>query len=292
MFTMAGALAAVHSPMMSAVAAVPDFPFKLVETTLDTAVDARARLDAPGVSAVILGPIDSVERLSQQIAFAQEATPKVTPEEVVAVSRTLDFPSAIIDLRRSKMAETCKRIEEMLAKNDAKLPTVSQTDADGRRRQLDREEVRKLLLESCDPSERVDVGQWPSEPAKSANVQQALAALFYDDRNGFIGVFPTDDATTVPALLNYGGWNSCPPTAYIVAALRSWRQRYGAELVGASGDSMVVSVTRRPDNREEALALASEQYQFCNDIVDQGLGSVAELAAYLMASDAWYFWWD
>jgi hypothetical protein len=34
------------------------------------------------------------------------------------------------------------------------------------------------------------------------------------------------------------------------------------------------------------------QYAYCNDIIDQGVGSYPALAAELMARDWWFFWWD
>jgi len=40
------------------------------------------------------------------------------------------------------------------------------------------------------------------------------------------------------------------------------------------------------------MELAKEQYIFCNDIVDQGVGTVSALAATLLDSNYWYFWWD
>ena len=105
-------------------------------------------------------------------------------------------------------------------------------------------------------------------------------------------LIPTDDWTTVPAHLRYGGWNACPKSEYHVAALRSWRDRYGAELIGLSFDRMDLRVATRPQTRSQALELAREQYVYCNDIVDQGLGTFSKLAACLMASNLWGFWWD
>ncbi len=55
---------------------------------------------------------------------------------------------------------------------------------------------------------------------------------------------------------------------------------------------MDLRVTRRPQSRAEALELAREHYIYCNDIVDQGLGTLSALAACLMANDLWEFWWD
>jgi hypothetical protein len=103
---------------------------------------------------------------------------------------------------------------------------------------------------------------------------------------------PTDDWTTVPAHLRWGGWNACPAPEYHIAALRAWRDRFGAELVGLAFDTMNLRVARRPQTRPEALDIAREQYLYCSDIVDQGVGTLSALAATLMASDWWFFWWD
>jgi len=77
-----------------------------------------------------------------------------------------------------------------------------------------------------------------------------------------------------------------------VAVLRYWNGTYGAELVGASNDVLELRVARRPSSKEEALRLAQEQFWFCYDIVDQGVGTIENLAATLFVSDIWYFWWD
>ncbi len=55
---------------------------------------------------------------------------------------------------------------------------------------------------------------------------------------------------------------------------------------------MNIRVKQRPQTREAAIDLAREQYVYCNDIVDQGVGTLSVLAAVLMESDWWYFWWD
>ena len=74
--------------------------------------------------------------------------------------------------------------------------------------------------------------------------------------------------------------------------MRSWFERYGAELVGIDGDTLNLRVQRRPTGRDEALALAREQYHYCPDLVDQGVGTISALASELMASDWWFLWWD
>jgi hypothetical protein len=107
-----------------------------------------------------------------------------------------------------------------------------------------------------------------------------------------IALIPTDDPTAIPAFMQWGHWNACPPPAYHVAALRAWRDKYGAELIGLGSDVINLRVARRPATREEALDLARVQHVYCNDIIDQGVGTYRALAAGLMENDWWFFWWD
>jgi hypothetical protein len=122
------------------------------------------------------------------------------------------------------------------------------------------------------------LGQWPASP-------NALPKLY-------IGVVPTDDWTTLPAYLRWGGWNECPAPEHHVAALRRWRDRYGAELIGISSDVINVRVATRPKTRKDALALAHEHHIYCSDVINQGVYTYRAHAADLMANDWWNFWWD
>jgi hypothetical protein len=55
---------------------------------------------------------------------------------------------------------------------------------------------------------------------------------------------------------------------------------------------MNIRVKSRPPTRKAALELAREQYVYCSDIVEQGAQTLSALAAMLMGSGWWYFWWD
>ena len=144
------------------------------------------------------------------------------------------------------------------------------------------------------------VGEWPtgtSPPAGGTSPSSGLTVAYstLTDRPRpmvHIVLIPTDDPTTIPAHMRWGNWNECPPPAYHVAALRAWRDRYGAELVGLGADTINLRVSRKPATREEALELARVQYAYCCDIIDQGVRSYRALAASLMAHDWWFFWWD
>lgn len=111
------------------------------------------------------------------------------------------------------------------------------------------------------------------------------------DRVGIVLV-PTERSWEAPAYLNYGGWNECPEPAVHVAFLRRWHERYGAEVVSIGPDVMEISVARPVAGREEALALADEQFLYSYDIVAQGTETLDRLAAHLLQATVWYFWWD
>jgi len=135
-------------------------------------------------------------------------------------------------------------------------------------------------------------GDWPETPGPEPELTLVtdLRGLYLPAV--FLARLPSEDWTEIPAHLNFGGWNDCPLPEHQVAALRSWRERYGAVLVGLGSDTMYLRVERRPKTRDEALKLAREHALFCPDIIDQGYGTPAALAAALMAHDAWFFWWD
>ncbi len=140
--------------------------------------------------------------------------------------------------------------------------------------------------------EDAEVGEWPdkSQPLSDGVIE---TALIEDPRTPVhILTFPGADDAEIFARLRWGGWNACPPPAIHMAMLRSWRERYGAELVGLGGDTLTYRVRSRPKTRKEALAVAREAYAYCLDTVDQGYGDLSGLAAALMVSDWWAFWWD
>src|SRR6266567_2610402 len=99
------------------------------------------------------------------------------------------------------------------------------------------------------------VGEWPAEPSPSVELSVMKKYNLTLLPNVHIALIPTDDWTTVPAHLRWGGWNACPRAEYHVAALRSWRDRFGAELIGLSSDRMDLRVAHRPDTVEQALEL-------------------------------------
>src|SRR5262249_49549611 len=139
------------------------------------------------------------------------------------------------------------------------------------------------LLAAMTNQREPELGEWPAQAPEMPRLSVVselgtgtpLASVH-------IVTVPTNDSTEIPAYLYFGGWNACPAPEFQVAALRSWRARFGAQLVGLGADVMNCRVTTRPLERAQALDLAREQYAFCPDLIEQGAGTMSALAAALM----------
>jgi len=136
-------------------------------------------------------------------------------------------------------------------------------------------------------------GDWPGEMAGAMELTAHTNIM-----NGrplkqvYIGLVEVDEPWQVPVAVQSGGWNDCPYPGVQGGIMRYWQQAYGAEIVSITGDVIECKVARPPIEKEAALALAWEQYWYCYDIVDQGCETVSNLAASLINSPYWYFWWD
>lgn len=107
----------------------------------------------------------------------------------------------------------------------------------------------------------------------------------------WIALLPCREPWEVPAVLGYGGWNGCPMPAEHVAVFREWYARHGAEPLVMGSDTVELLV-RPIEESAEAKRVAIEQYAYCSDIVDQGVGTVEALASGLLDASVWFFWWD
>jgi hypothetical protein len=138
-----------------------------------------------------------------------------------------------------------------------------------------------------------ELGDWPATPPLPAGLTVATDILSGRPLDQVhILLIPTRSSWEVPAYLRWGGSNECPIAEHHVVAFRSWHERYGAEIVGVNGATINARTSRRPAARPEALTLAREQFRYAPDIVEQGLNSISALAALLLQSDWWFFWWD
>lgn len=265
-----------------------NFPFKLIEVSGHEALQKWQELKASNQGTpIILDP--DIERIGEPFEPTYFPNGPRSLAQILDASQRLSFPDGLIALRKAEDASASAEIETMRNDPNASVPTIVEIGKDGQRRTLSREEA----MAAMSPSDSEPLGEWPASPSVPVGLTVASDIMSGKPlKKVYLAIIPTEDATTIPAHLRWGDWNENPSPEWHVAALRSWRDRYGAELVGISADTMNVRVQRRPQSRDEAIALAREQYAYCSDIVDQGVGTISQLARNLMVDDWWFFWWD
>jgi len=132
---------------------------------------------------------------------------------------------------------------------------------------------------------------WPGDAEGDMTGGEAMDSFYGMDEPLLLAEVPVKNPWEVFAYLPFGGWNECPDTAGLMAAAKSWYERFGAVPAMVTHDVLQFTVPK-PVAPEQAMELALEQYAWCPDIVDQGCESVGSLADTLAQSTVWFFWWD
>jgi Domain of unknown function (DUF4253) len=114
----------------------------------------------------------------------------------------------------------------------------------------------------------------------------------YDPNYGMapdrVGLLPTTDKYAVMAALETNGDNYDIGTAGVIAWMKELEQEQPYVLTGIGFDYMEGNFTSPV---KDPAGMARRMYQFCPDIVDQGVETVAALANDLKKGTL-YFWWD
>jgi hypothetical protein len=93
----------------------------------------------------------------------------------------------------------------------------------------------------------------------------------------------------VPAVM---AWEAEAPNVFLSAMLRSWEDRFRAQVVGFEGSTMYVSVARPPGTASDASQVALEHMLLGDDNHRPGLLDFADYAESLVGERCWSFWWD
>lgn len=146
-------------------------------------------------------------------------------------------------------------------------------------------------LEEEEPKFRgIPQDDWPDDVPPRSDFY--IPAQLAKDGQVCIALLPTQHSWHVPALLRFGGWNDCPFTEEHVAMFRYWQGRFGAEVVGIAGDVVEMTVPKPPQDQNNALELAREQWIYCEEMVTEGTQTLEALAASLLKANVWFFWWE
>jgi hypothetical protein len=124
------------------------------------------------------------------------------------------------------------------------------------------------------------------EPSRAVVVQAAVTP-------GYVALVRVERPYDLPAALTWTGaaGHAVAPAAH-AAVLRGWAERFDAEPVALTADTLELVIGRPPRDPDVALAVAREQFAYCPDVVTRGTGRLWDLAGTQVVSSSWYFWWD
>jgi hypothetical protein len=218
-------------------------------------------VDRTGYYPIVLG--DRGEELECYYDKIEERSSRAVVEKILEESENIDADKWLVDTARELREDD---------EDDSDVWIEGEDFPD------DRQDIDRDILDEID--------YWSEDfRGKSEYTIQSLERVL-------ILLIPTKNSWETFAFLGFGGWNSCPDTATHIAIAKQWYERYGAEVVGISQDTIEMRVRKPPLDGDTAFRLAQEQYIYCTDIVDQGVGSLTRLAVNLYGNKIWYFWWD
>lgn len=104
-----------------------------------------------------------------------------------------------------------------------------------------------------------------------------------------VGIVKETDPYRILKYMATNGINYDITNDSLITVIKDLDKKYQLELIGASGDYCEFIIHHPPADWNQ---LAKEIYAICPDTVDQGTGSVEELARELKQNRRLYFWWD
>ena len=247
-------------------------PFPFVRTTGQQAMAMLAELRAayPDRSPVIWGDAEDAGRLFE--LFGE------TTRETIDACLARAFAASATELIEQSAAAQRVRVAAFFAQQGLDYQEAL-ADDDADRQQAEADAIR-------DTEAGAIPVVLPREPASLRDFAGAYLPEL------LIGLVPASQSFEVPAHLRFGNWNSCPDPAIHTALGREWAERHGARLIVNRADVIEYEIERPVATLAEARELARLQYRYCGDIVDQGGGTVEELARNLIGARYWFFWWD
>ena len=166
---------------------------------------------------------------------------------------------------------------------------------------LDPSRPWEQIVQAVDASGMYTFSGRPLPPESFPTIEPQAAPRFHalGDSTGrkapesiWFSIIETHDPTEIPMLTAFHGGEDCPPPNAQVEWLRRWRESHGAVPACLTSNYLECFVEHPPQNEQDSMRLAFEQWIFCKDIVSQGTQSIRNLAITLWKSPDWYFWWD
>jgi hypothetical protein len=103
-----------------------------------------------------------------------------------------------------------------------------------------------------------------------------------------LGIIKGTDQFDILRIMQTNGENDDLSHEDIIEQLREWEQQFPFEIVGAENDWVELELKTVP---KDLMSFADDVYDFCPDAVDEGTGTVKELASQLKATRRLLLWW-
>lgn len=206
-----------------------------------------------------------------------------SPDAVIEASAGLDVAAAFAGFRADDSITTEEYLEVAVQESVNRFGTAPRID-----------DALDFLSENRLYSFK-DIERWfldweiATFPAALELPEAGLAHLqWYEPRESHaLVLMPSDRGWEVPAYVSFYGAHQCN-SQFVVALLKEWNDRYGAELVAHYGTMLQFQTTRRPQTAEEAFHLAWQQHLIapCTTILP-GV-SVRDHARALLHTNQWF----
>lgn len=100
---------------------------------------------------------------------------------------------------------------------------------------------------------------------------------------------PGQDQFDIVRLAATDAVNHGKTTDQIIEELKRWDAQFGIDIWQAETDTIQLKLKSLP---EDLPAFSQRMYEFCPDIVDQGVGDIESLQAAVEQDGAIFLWWD
>lgn len=104
-----------------------------------------------------------------------------------------------------------------------------------------------------------------------------------------IGVIKGPDQYEILRIMHTDGDDYGISNSDVIERLKEWEQTSPFTIIGADSDWVEIEFKKLP---RDLKAFAEEVHDFCPDAVDQGPGSVADLARDIQLTKRLFLWWD
>jgi hypothetical protein len=141
----------------------------------------------------------------------------------------------------------------------------------------------------CESREADEIMEKYRQPLKARGIMLFLSQENFDTRPDEIALLKTrDEFDTLRAM------GTCTPnydldTDDIINILKSWQKMCSFEITGAGTNWVSADFIKQPADMKD---FASKVYDICPDVVDQGTGSVDNMAEEMKDQNFVYLWWQ